>query len=155
METSQITEVDKKNCQEVEEGMIVIAEAPATEIIEEMAIPITVIEGDTAVKNTKIEHQNIVDMNAEKIMDQDPDHQLIVEAMGIQRVLFTQQDQEGSLLDERIVVKEALSGDGIDLRIDLRKKTGPDMIGAVPQLADHYRIETEMTVMNSEMEEDQ
>ena len=81
METSQITEVDKKNCQEVEEGMIVIAEAPATDIIEETAIPITVIEGDIAVKNTEIEHRNIVDMNEEMITDQDPDHQLIVEAM--------------------------------------------------------------------------
>ena len=81
METSQITEVDKKNRQEVEEGMIVIAEAPATEIIEEMAIPITVIEGDIAVKNTEIERRNIVDMNEEMITDQDPDHQLIVEAM--------------------------------------------------------------------------
>ena len=54
-----------------------------------------------------------------------------------------------------IAAKEAQSGDGIDLRIDLRKKTDPDMIGAVPQLADHYRIETEMAVMISEMEEDQ
>ena len=81
METSQITEVDKKNCQEVEEGMIVIAEALATDIIEETAIPITVIEGDIAVKNTGIEHRNIVDMNEEMITDQDPGHQLIVEAM--------------------------------------------------------------------------
>ena len=81
MESSQITEVDTKNRQVVEEGMIVIAEAPATEIIEEMAIPITVIEGDIAVKNTGIEHRNIVDTNEEMIMDQDPGHQLIVEAM--------------------------------------------------------------------------
>ena len=44
METSQITtEADMKNHRVVEEGMIVIAEAPATEIIEEMAIPIIVI----------------------------------------------------------------------------------------------------------------
>ena len=84
METSQIvTEADMKNRRVVEEGMIVIAEAPATEIIEEMATPIIVIEEDIAVKNTKIEHQNIVDMNAEKIMDQDPDRQLIAEAMAM------------------------------------------------------------------------
>ena len=83
METSQITEADMKNRRVAGEGMIVIAEAPATEIIEEMAIPITVIGGDIAVKNTKIEHQNIVDMNAEKNMDQDPDHQLIAEAMAM------------------------------------------------------------------------
>ena len=81
METSQITEVDKKNRQEVEEGMIAIAEAPAMDIIGETAIPITAIEGDIAVKNTGIEHRNIVDMNEEMITDQDPDHQLIVEAM--------------------------------------------------------------------------
>ena len=54
-----------------------------------------------------------------------------------------------------IAAKEVQSGDGIDPRIDLRKKTGPDMIGVVPQLADHYQTETEMTVMISEMEEDQ
>ena len=84
METSQtVTEADMKNRRVVEEGMIVIAEAPATEIIEEMATPIIVIEEDIAVKNTKIEHQNIVDMNAEKNMDQDPDHQLIAEAMAM------------------------------------------------------------------------
>ena len=135
--------------------MIAIAEALAMDIIGETAILITAIEGDIAVKNTGIEHRNIVDMIEEMITDQGPDHQLIVEAMGMQRVLFTQQDQEGSLLDERIVAKEALSGDGIDLRIDLRKKTGPDTIGAVPQLADHYQTETEMVVMISEMEEDQ
>ena len=61
--------------------MIAIAEALAMDIIGETAIPITAIEGDIAVKNTGIEHRNIVDMNEEMITDQDPDHQLIVEAM--------------------------------------------------------------------------
>ena len=139
-----------KNRRVVEEGMTVIAEAPATEIIEEMATPIIVITEDIAVKNTKIEHQNIVDMNTEKITDQDPDHQLIAEAIAMLKALLIKQDQEESLLDEKIVAKEAQSEDGIDLW----KKVGPDTIGAAPQLADQCRIETGATMMISGMGED-
>ena len=139
-----------KNRRVVEEGMTVIAEAPATEIIEEMATPIIVIAEDIAAKNTKIEHQNTVDMNVEKITNQDPDHQLIAEAIAMLKALLIKQDQEESLLDEKIVVKEAQSEDGIDLW----KKVGPETIGAVPQLADQCRIETGATMMILEMGED-
>ena len=150
-ETSQtVTEVDMKNRRVVEEGMTVIAEAPATEIIEEMATPIIVIAEDIAAKNTKIEHQNTVDMIVEKIMDQDPDHQLIAEATAMLRALLIKQDQEENLLDEKTIGKEAQNVNVIDLW----RKIRPEMIGAILQLVDQYRTEAEVTIMILGMEED-